>query len=159
MARELVTAQGASAPLASLRRFVDFLRVQEAAEPDAVRRAEWTVARGGLHQALAARGSRVALYDLRETIELADGPLPGAFLAAVSAIGDATCLEGLAASYVRARERSPEGQDWWRERVRESFHDIARRKRLSARHPAIRKIAARWPGAVEELIGRARPRQ
>ena len=39
--------------------------------------------RGALHQALALRGSRVALYDLRETIERPPAPLPSSFLAAL----------------------------------------------------------------------------
>ena len=39
------------------------------------------------------RGSRLALYDLRETLEAREAPLPVEFLAALSAIGDASCLE------------------------------------------------------------------
>jgi hypothetical protein len=158
VARELVTAQGASAPLPALQQFVEFLRGHEATETDEGRRAEWTAVRGALHQALAVRGSRVALYDLRESIERAGGPLPAPFLAAVSAIGDASCLEGLAAAYVRATGRGPARDDWWRERVREAFREIVRRKRLSTRHPAMRKVASRWP-AAESLTGRPRPRQ
>jgi hypothetical protein len=154
MARELVSAQAASAPLTTLRRLVDQLRSEERAEADAARRADWEVARGALHQALAARGSRVALYDLRETIETAEGPLPGAFLAALSAIGDASCLDGLAAAYARAVAGRRNDQDWWRVRVRESFREIVRRKRLPAQHPAIRKIAARWPSVASDLLGR-----
>ena len=155
-AHQLISAQATSAPLTALRRLVDHLRAEERAESDRARRVEWTIARGALHQALAGRGSRVALYDLRETIETADGPLPGTFLAAVSAIGDASCLDGLAAAYARSAEPEPEGPGWWRERVRESFREIVRRKRLSVQHPALRKIAARWPGAAVDLVGKVR---
>ncbi len=155
-ARELISAQAASAPLPVLHRLMDHLRAAEHAESGGARRTEWTIARGALHQALAARGSRVALYDLRETIETADGPLPGVFLAAVSAIGDPSCLDGLAAAYARSTEQGREDEGWWREQVRETFGEIVRRKRLSARHPAIRKIVARWPEAAGGLIGGAR---
>ena len=54
--------------------------------------------RGALHQALAARDSRLALYDLRDSL-LEPDRLPVAFLAALEDIGDATCLETLAAAY------------------------------------------------------------
>ena len=59
-------------------------------------RAAWQNARGALHQALALRGSRVAVYDLRETIEQSRGPLPTSFVAALHVVGDASCLEPIA---------------------------------------------------------------
>ena len=61
---------------------------------------EWTTARAAAHVALAQRGSRLALYDLRESLERA-APLPVEFLTALSLIGDASCLEPIAG---RARE-------------------------------------------------------
>ena len=57
---------------------------------------------GPLHLALARRGSKVALYDLREAVEQATEPLPGDFLDALVLVGDASSLEPLAAAYVHA---------------------------------------------------------
>ena len=154
MARELIAAQAASAPLPVLHRFLDHLRAREDGESHQGRRTDWMLARATLHQALASRGSRVALYDLRETIETADSSLPGAFLAAAATIGDASCLEGLAAAYARAARAEGRDETWWRKQVATTFLEIVRRKRPSTRHPAIRKIATRWPDAAEALLGR-----
>src|SRR3990167_8946536 len=46
---------------------------------------------------LADRGSRLALYDVRETLETVPGPLPVEFLSALTAVGDVSCLEPIAA--------------------------------------------------------------
>ena len=70
--------------------------------------------RGRVHVALAARGSRIALYDLRESLEAAapatsfSGPLPVDFLAALSTAGDASCLEAVTAAYARTGPGGPE---------------------------------------------------
>ncbi len=63
-----------------------------------------------LHQALAFRGSRVALYDLRETLEDAATPLPTSFLTALHVLGDASCLEPLAARLGRRRTGPDHGR-------------------------------------------------
>ena len=81
--------------------------------------------RGAIHQALAARNSRLALYDLRESL-LAAERLPVAFLAALDEIGDATCLETLAAAY---DESSRSGDTWWREHLAQAFRAIVNAKR------------------------------
>ena len=65
-------------------------------------------ARAAAHFALAQGGSRLALYDLRETIETAKQPLAVKFMAAVTAIGDATCLEPIAAAHAKKRPRADE---------------------------------------------------
>jgi hypothetical protein len=103
-----------------------------------------------VHQALAARNSRLALYDLRDSL-LEPDRLPVAFLAALEEIGDETCLETLAAAY-EASSRS--GDAWWREHVAAAFRAIMQREGLTRRHAAVKRAMARWPDAAADLIGR-----
>jgi hypothetical protein len=132
-----------SAKVTTLRRLIEAIRARErSAAPDAAR--GWTAARGSVHGVLAARGSRLALYDLRETLEAAAGPLPVGFLAAAAAIGDAACLEPLAAAWVAA---SPDDR-WWRDHLAEVFRAIVVREALSRRHPVLKKILERQPTAA-----------
>jgi HEAT repeat protein len=58
-----------------------------------------------IHLALAQRGSRLVLYDLRESLESTREPLPVEFLAALREIGDVSCLEPLAAAFFSRAER------------------------------------------------------
>lgn len=146
--RALVAEHAASAPLATLHRLVTAIRAREASEPGATR-AAWLVVRAAVHQALAARQSRVALYDLRETIAAAREPLPVGFLAALSQIGDGSCLEPIAAAF--ATSKAPK-EDWWRQHLATAFRDIVARSRLPRRHAAVKRVLARWPGAAEALL-------
>ena len=130
---------------------MDHLRTREQREPGAERREEWRALRGAAHQALAARNSRLALYDLRDSL-LEPDRLPVAFLAALEEIGDATCLETLAAAY-EASSRS--GDAWWREHVAAAFRAIMHREGLTRRHAAVKRTMARWPEAAADLIGRS----
>src|SRR5438067_734676 len=57
-----------AARLIELQHVVDAIRSREARDADPGRRAEWRAVRGAVHQALAARGSRLALYDLRDSL-------------------------------------------------------------------------------------------
>src|SRR5699024_4413329 len=94
--RESVTAHAEHAPLPVLRRLIEAVRDRERdSTPSAspAHRQEWRSVHGALHQAVALRGSRVALYDLRETVEETADPLPPSFLAAITVVGDASCLE------------------------------------------------------------------
>lgn len=145
----VVGAEGASAPLSTLGRLVDLLRERERAETASTRRTEWQAARAAVHQALAARGSRLALYDLRETLAAVPGPLPVGFLAALERLGDASCLPELAAAYVRARRAA---DDWWVEHLAAAFRGIIARERLTRRSPAMRQVLAKWPDAAAELL-------
>jgi len=113
-----------------------------------VRREEWRAVRGLAHQALAARNSRLALYDLRDSL-LEPDRLPVAFLAALEEIGDATCLEPLAAAY-DASSRS--GDAWWREHVAAAFRAIVLREGLTRRHASVKRALARWPDSATELM-------
>jgi hypothetical protein len=151
MLKTAVVALAGTARLIELQHIVDAIRLHEAHETDAARRAEWRAVRGAVHQALAARGSTLALYDLRDSL-LEPERLPVAFLAALEEIGDATCLEPLAAAY-DASSRS--GDAWWREHVAAAFRAIVRRDGLTRRHAAVKRALARWPEATADLMGRS----
>jgi hypothetical protein len=99
--------------------------------------------------ALAARGSRIALYDLRESLEsvsAASAPLPVEFLAALSTAGDASCLEAVAAAYARATHNT-----WWRDHLADAFKTIIKRERHTRRHAVVKKIEKRWGSALDQL--------
>jgi HEAT repeat protein len=136
----LLTAEGASAP-AHFHRLVERIREREAAEAP-VRRGAWTRARGSAHVALAKRDSLLGLYDLRESLESANGPLPVEFLAAVALIGDASCLDAIAMAHSRATDR------WWREHLADAFQAIVKRKKLTGRHAVMKRIQKRWPAIL-----------
>jgi hypothetical protein len=121
------------------------VRDRERSEPDA-QRAQWTKLRGRLHAALAARGSRIALYDLRESLEAATAPLPLEFLAALSTAGDASCLEAIAAAYARSNTDA-----WWRNRLVDVFNAIVKREQLTRRHAVAKKIQRRWGSVIDDL--------
>jgi hypothetical protein len=138
--RDVVQARGASVALSSLQKLIDVVRGHEQRARPAARRADWQALRGALHQALAFRGSKIAVYDLRETLDEGAGPLPVSFLAALHVVGDPSCLPPLAAAYARAQPDSP-----WRQQVAAAFHAIAKRERISKRHAVMKRIAAKWP--------------
>jgi hypothetical protein len=138
--REWIGAHGGRAPLSTLHDLVVRCREREKAEPSARLRQEWVVVRGAAHAALAQRGSRVALYDLRESFDAATTTLPLDFLTAVTAAGDASCLEPLARAWDAARADA-----WWRDRVAGAAAEIATRERIGARNAALKRLRARWP--------------
>jgi hypothetical protein len=136
-----------TARLTELQRLVDLVRAREQQERDVAVREEWRAVRGAVHQALAARNSRLALYDLRDSL-LGPDRLPVAFLAALEEIGDATCLETLAAAY----DASSRGDPWWREHVATAFRAIVQREGLTRRHAAVKRAMSRWPDATADLM-------
>jgi HEAT repeat protein len=142
--RHALAQAGNRAALAALLRIIERVREREAAEP-APGRAGWTSARAAAHLALANRGSRLAVYDLRESIDAAATPLPVEFLAALSIIGDVSCLEAIAAAHARARD------GWWRGHLADAFRAIVAREKLTRRHAAIRKIEKRWPQTLLDV--------
>ena len=152
----LLPAVAAQAPLTALLAILE--RARERGAPDTDARDAWMAVRGAAHIALARRGSRLAVYDLRESIEGARAPLPADFMAAVAAIGDQSCLEPLASAYARAgpagkTSRAGAREAWWRDQLWDAFHAIVKRKRLTRRHAALRKIER---GLLDELwSGRA----
>lgn len=149
--KRALTAVRTRARLTELQHVVDHIRIREQREPDTLKREEWRAVRGAAHQALAARNSRLALYDLRDSL-LGEDRLPVAFLAALEEIGDETCLEPLAAAY-DASSRS--GDAWWREHVATAFRAIIAREGLTRRHSSVKRALARWPDAATELMLRA----
>lgn len=138
-----IAEHAATAPLSALHAAVVGAREREQREPAGRLRDEWTRMRGAAHLALAQRGSRVALYDLREAFDQARQPLPADFLAAAARVGDESCLEPLARAWAEAT-REP----WWRSRLMETAADIVSRLRLTGRHATLKRIRSKWNGFV-----------
>jgi hypothetical protein len=130
--------------LPALVKVVERVREREGSEPAAVR-DRWRLARAAAHVALAHRGSRLALYDLRESLETSNGPLPVEFLAAVSLIGDASCVEAIAGAHAKAKDA------WWREHLARVFREVVSRERLTKRQASLRRAEKRWPGVLARL--------
>jgi hypothetical protein len=138
--REAISDRAPATALADLRRLIEAVGVRERAA-GRKRDQQWLAVRGALHQALALRGSRVALYDLRETFEQSEGSLPSPFVGALQTIGDDSCLEPLAGAFTRA------GSDGrWQHQLAQAFREIVRRERITKRHSALRRALAKAPG-------------
>lgn len=135
--------------LPDLAALIDVVRTRERTSSPALQPA-WMAVRASAHAALARRGSRLALYDLRETLEAASGPLPVEFIATLVAVGDATCLEAIAPAYARVTTAEGEGS-WWRRHLADAFRVIVARERITRRHAAIRKIEKRWTASLQDL--------
>jgi len=136
--RAAIAHQSDVAPLPALLRVVQRVREREGAEP-ADRRAGWRLARAAAHVALANRGSRLALYDLRESLESAQAPLPAEFFRALALVGDTASLESIAAAHARAADA------WSRQQLTDAFYGIVEREKLTARSAVLKRIAKRWP--------------
>ncbi|MGE0591553.1 MAG: hypothetical protein AB7G23_00325 [Vicinamibacterales bacterium] len=148
-ARHWVDAH-ADAPLSTLHGLVEHARLQEqSARPDT--RQEWLAARGAAHEALARRGSRVALYDLRESFHGAAVALPFGFLHAMAALGDAACLDALARAWEAAA-----GDPWWQQHLAETARAVAEREGLDERHTAVKRLRDRWPAFPLSTTSRTR---
>jgi hypothetical protein len=148
--RRRLAGPGSRASIADLHRVVGEIRSREQSAREPAERREWMTARAVAHQVLAARGSRVALYDLRESIEQAEGPLPVEFLTAVETIGDAACATAVAGAFASASREGP--ADWWSTHLASAFRAIVERERLTQRHPELQKIERRWPGLLALLL-------
>jgi hypothetical protein len=153
--REAAELHAGSAPLIELQRLIDVARERETQAGDSTDGAEWRELRGVLHRALAERGSTVALYDLRETLDRTTVPLPEPYLVALQKVGDEACLEPIAGACSRV-----EGDARWQEQLAMAFSAIASRYRLSKRSATLKRIGARWPDAALRLNtpSRTRPR-
>jgi hypothetical protein len=144
--RRAIAAAGDAVPLAVLRTLVERIHEREGADAGP-RRAQWTRVRGTAHVALAERGSRLAIYDLRESLESAVNPLPVEFLAAIRRIGDRSCLEPLAI----ACSLAPRGDDWWRRHLLDAFRAIVSREGITRRHGVMKRIALRSPDILQDV--------
>jgi hypothetical protein len=142
--RQALSREAAEMPLPRLLRIVERVREREGAEPARLR-DEWRLARAAAHVALASRKSRLALYDLRESLDGAKTPLPVEFLTALSMIGDASCLEPIIAARTRARDA------WWRAHLADAFRTIVVREKLTRRHAAVKRIEKRSPEALRDV--------
>lgn len=134
---------GEKAPLPVLKRAVDAVRARQERATEAAMREKWAIVRGLLHQHLASRGSRLAVYDLREALEAATGPLPVGFLSAAAVVGDVSCLTPVARAWV---ESAPDDR-WWRDHLAEAFSAIVAREAITRRHQVLKLILERWPSA------------
>ncbi len=151
-----VDGAGAAAAPGVLLRLIERLREREADEEPAAR-APWTRVRGRVHLVLAQAGSRVALYDLRESIAGTTSPLPLDFLSALSEIGDTSCLEPIADAC--GRPLAAGGRDeWWHAHLVDAFRAIAARDGVTRRNAVMKKIHKRWPAFTTELAGERSPR-
>jgi hypothetical protein len=139
--REWLSVRGAGAPLSEIHDAIVRIRERERDEPSARRRQEWQAVRGEAHLVLARRGSRVALYDLREAFDSCTATLPIDFISAAMLIGDASCVEPLARAWAASAS-----EPWWRARVAEAGRGIAAQAKLTARTAVGRRVRAKYPG-------------
>ena len=128
---------GATAPLPELHRLVVLARDRESRESHPERRAAWFGARAVAHQVLGERGSTVALYDLRELMASATGPLPVPALSALAALGDATCVDAMAEAYDRIDDA------WTRGQLSKVLAAMAGRLEWTRRSPALKRLVER----------------
>ena len=135
--------------LTDLERLVTAIRDRELTASQGQQQA-WMAVRAALHAALADRGSKLALYDLRETLQSARRALPVEFITVLLRAGDASCLEPIASAYAHVAPGEVD-RDWWHEHLVEAFGAIVRRDRVTRRHAAVKRIEKRWPAALQAL--------
>jgi HEAT repeat protein len=145
--KRAIVSSGRSVSLVLLHRVLEQIRDRELNEPPR-RRTEWMTARAAAHLALANRGSRLGLYDLRESLERAEQPLPVEFLSALSLIGDSSCLEAIAAAYAKA---GGSATDWWTQHLAAVSREIVKRERLTPRHAVVKRIVQKWGDTARAL--------
>jgi hypothetical protein len=145
-------AARAGAPLPLLHRLVGRLRALERESHDE-RQREWRTLRGAVHQVLAERGSRVALYDLRESLERDPEALPLSMLAALRDLADSSCVEPIADAWARSAD------PWLRDQLRDVLQASITREALTRRHAPVRRASARHPDlfASISMPSRTRP--
>jgi hypothetical protein len=122
-------------------------RAGNAAEVDA-----WLAVRSLVHVALARRGSRVAVYDLREALARAAEPLPEGFAEAAGMVGDESCLESIAERLARMTAGADHRLREWHEALLRAGRAIVERERLTRRHAVMKKIARLSPGVAGALL-------
>ena len=156
--RELIDALASAASTASIPALLQVIERVRHREVDAPpqERVAWAHARGRVHVELASRGSRVALYDLRETLNASTGPLAVDFLSALSMAGDGSCLEAIADAYARSTAAGIGNERWWRDHLAEVFRAIVEREGITRRQSVVKRIERRMKPTFDELwSGRA----
>jgi len=141
-ARDWVESHGARATLATLHDAIKSFRDAESRAETSGEKSEWLRARGVAHGMLALRGSRLALYDARETFSAAKEPLPPGFVETIANLGDATCLEPLARAWSATRDAT------WRAQLSEAARRIVTRAKLGGRNAVVKGIRANWSGFI-----------
>ena len=119
-------------------------RDQEREASDQVNRLAWLRVRAAAHEALARRNSRVALHDIRESLEQAPGPLPLEFLTALGKVGDVSCLEALARAWDAAG-----AEESWRGQLQQTALAVMRTNKATGRHAAVKRVRTKWPGFLQ----------
>jgi HEAT repeat protein len=147
--RQAIVVAGDEVPPDTLRQIIEAVHVREGGEP-VEKRPPWSAVRASAHAVLARRGSREALYDLRETIASAREPIAVEFVAAATTIGDASCLDAIATAYAKS-PAGASGHDWWRAHLVDAFRTIVRREALTRRHKAVQRIARRSKATLDHL--------
>lgn len=140
--RRALAEAGRDVPLGDLHRVIQRVR---AVERQSVEAPAWRTARAAAHQALADRGSRLAVYDLRETLQELGSATPVGMLSALRAVGDAASLDAVADAWASSDDA------WVRDQLATTFATIVRREGLTRRHGAIRRLAQRAPQTVDAL--------
>lgn len=144
--RQLLTSHGPDAPLTALHRVIERVRGHEqTVGRDHVE--AWRVVRATAHQVMASRGSRLALYDLREALGALGAHTPVGMLSALQQVGDVSALEAIAEAYAASDD------PWFRSQLVGVFRAIVSREQLTKRQAPIKKMAARLPRVFEELWG------
>ncbi|MGI8673021.1 MAG: hypothetical protein ACR2LU_10490, partial [Luteitalea sp.] len=146
--RLAVVAHGATVALTSLHRLIERTRAREGREDvagDHGRLEAWRVLRATVHQALAGRGSRLAVYDLRETLAVLGAQTPVGMLSALQQVADASVLDAVAEAYADSDDA------WFRGQLATIFREIVGRDGVTRRHAVIRKVATRAPAALAAL--------
>jgi len=141
----VVGEAGGGATPATLHTLVQALDRRERAAATDAERAGWTLALAAAHHALARRASRLAVLELRDSLERTPPERLGELLAAADAVGDVRCLEPLARAWTAATPAV-------RTRIAAAFAAIAARERLTRRHAAMKPIVERWPAAAVALV-------
>ena len=144
--RQVVSTHGATAPLTVLHRLIERVRAHESAVP-AENAQAWRVVRAATHLSLAGRGSRLAVYDLRETLGALREHTPVGMLSALQQVGDVSVLDGVADAWTASTDA------WFRSQLVNVFRAVVEREKLTRRHAAAKKLATRAPDAFAALWG------
>jgi hypothetical protein len=152
--KQWVTQADQDVSLSLLHRLVEEASVREAQAPSAADGNEWRAARGVIHVALATRGSRLGVYDLRESLERATAPISADFVSAIRLVGDATCLEPLAAAIARMPIDLETRDHQAHDALVEAGRAIVTREGLTRRHVVVKRMLKAWPDAGAPLLAR-----
>lgn len=112
---------------------------------DDLQRKAWLTVRASVHALLARRGTRIALYDLRELFEQAQGPLPLDLLVTMRTIGDLSCIEALARAWETVSDDA-----WWRSQLKDVAATIGAREKATSRNPVVKRVRTKWPGFLAQ---------